>query len=157
MARYGKAFKDKALSRLLPPESADVREVALQLGVSVSTLDRWRSEALLQPSRERVWTAAAKFDALLVTASMDEATKGAWCRENGVYLKQLQSWREEATLGLDPSLGLAQTKPAAKDARKRIKELERELHRKDKALAETAALLVLSKKVEAILKEGGDE
>lgn len=157
MARYGKAFKDKALSRLLPPESADVREVALQLGVSASTLDRWRSEALLQPSRERIWTAAAKFDALLVTASMDEATKGAWCRENGVYLKQLQSWREDATLGLDSSQGLAQTKPAARDARKRIKELERELHRKEKALAETAALLVLSKKVEAILKEGGDE
>lgn len=61
MARYGKAFKYKVLSRLLPPESADVQEMALQLGVSANTLDRWRSEALLQPSRERVWMAVAKF------------------------------------------------------------------------------------------------
>jgi hypothetical protein len=45
---------------------------------------------------------------------------------------------------------------AVKQDRRRIKELERELHRKDKALAETAALLVLSKKLQAIFHEGED-
>ena len=56
MARYGKAFKDKAVARLLPPEGAAVDTVAQELGVSAATLERWRGEALSRPARERVWT-----------------------------------------------------------------------------------------------------
>jgi transposase len=57
VARYGQAFKDRAVARMLPPESASAEEVAREIGVSVDTLERWRSEALSQPSREKVWTA----------------------------------------------------------------------------------------------------
>ncbi|MGH8854018.1 MAG: transposase, partial [Telluria sp.] len=73
MARYGQEFKDRAVARLLPPESASIKDVASEIGVGMSTLERWRSEALAQPSRERAWTAAARFDAVLTTAAMDEA------------------------------------------------------------------------------------
>ena len=50
MARYGQAFKDRAVARLLPPESSPVDTVSRELGVSVSTLERWRAEALSLPS-----------------------------------------------------------------------------------------------------------
>lgn len=144
------------MARLLPPESASPEEVSRELGVSVSTLERWRSEALSQPERERVWTAAARFEAVLTTAVMDEAAKSAWCRANGVYLHDLQAWRQSATQALaGPQDVRASPQQTAQD-RRRIKELERELRRKEKALAETAALLVLSKKVEAIFKQDQD-
>ena len=73
MARYGQEFKNRAVARLLPPESASVDEVSREIGVSVSTLERWRSDALNQSGREQVWTAAAKFEAVLTTAAMDES------------------------------------------------------------------------------------
>ena len=53
MARCGRALKERAVARLLPPESAGVAVVAAELGVRVETLERWRSEALPRPARER--------------------------------------------------------------------------------------------------------
>jgi transposase-like protein len=70
VARYGQAFKDRVVARLLPPESAGLDAVAREIGVGVSTLERWRSDALSMPARERAWTAAARFDAVLTTASL---------------------------------------------------------------------------------------
>ena len=113
-----------------------------------------------KPTKERVWTAAARFDAVLITAAMDEATRSAWCRESGVYLQQLQQWRASATQALATPEEARASPSQTKEDRRRIKELEREVRRKDRALAETAALLVLSKKCEAIFKrnlQGEDE
>ena len=56
MARYGQAFKDKAVARMLPPESAPAEVVAQEVGVSASTLERWHSEALAQSPGKKVWT-----------------------------------------------------------------------------------------------------
>ena len=142
MARYGQLFKDKAVSRLLPPESAPIETVARELSISVTTLERWRAEALSRPARERAWTAAARFEAVLMTASLDEAGKSAWCRERGVYPQELEQWRESATQALAEPEEIRASPRETKADRRLIKELERELRRKDKALAETVALLV---------------
>ena len=157
MARYGQAFKDKAVARMLPPESASAEEVAREVGVSASTLERWHSQALAQSPGKKVWTAAARFDAVLVTAAMDESAKAAWCRANGVYLKDLQAWRESATQALAAPQEMRASPSQTKQDRRRIKELERDLRRKNAALAETTALLVLSKKLEAIFPRGEAE
>ena len=157
MARYGQAFKDRAVARLLPPESASAGDVAREVGVGAGTLERWRSDALSQPARDRIWTAAARFDAVLTTAAMDENAKGAWCRANGVYLKDLISWRQSATQALAAPEELRASPNQTKQDRRRIKELERDLRRKNDALAETTALLVLSKKLEAIFQKGEAE
>jgi len=89
VARYGQEFKDKAVARLLSPENASIKDVALSVGVSESTLGRWRSEALASPAQRCDWTPAAKFEEVLATAAMDEASKSAWCRSNGVYPHEL--------------------------------------------------------------------
>ena len=157
MARYGQAFKDRAVARLLPPESASVETVSRELGVGVATLERWRSGSLSEPSREPTWTAVARLEAVIATATMDEAGKSTWCREQGLYPSELEKWRESAKAALaDPEEARATPQKTRQDAR-RIKELERQLRRKDKALAETAALLVLSKKLSAVFGEGADE
>ena len=88
---------------------------------------------------------------------MNEAGKRARCREHGVYLADLDKWRASCTTALANPNDLRASPQATRADRKRIKELERELLRKDRALAETAALLVLSKKVAAIFNKGEDE
>lgn len=158
MARYGQAFKDRAVARLLPPESASIETVAQELSISVSTLERWRAEALSRPQTKRTWTATARFEAVLVTSALDEAGRSAWCRKHGVYPQELDRWREAATQALAEPEEARASPGETKADRRRIKDLERELKRKEKALAETAALLVLSKKLEAIFpKDRGED
>jgi len=127
------------------------------LGVSVSTLERWRADALSRPARERAWTAAARFEAVIATAAMDETQRSAWCREQGVFAAEVDQWRQSATTALSQPEEARASPQQTRDDRRRIKELERDLRRKNKALAETTALLVLSKKFEAIFQPGEDE
>jgi transposase len=149
VARYGQAYKDKVVARLLPPESSAVEVVAREVGVSVSTLERWRAEALVNDAGDRRggggqrWTPAARLEAVIATAAMDEAACSAWCREHGLYPSELAGWKQDAIAGLGEPRAASAVE--ARQDRRRVKELERELHRKDKALAETAALLVLAK------------
>ena len=157
MARYSEKFKGRAVARLLPPESAPVDVVAREVGIGSGTLLRWRDDVQSMPARGRAWTAASRLEALIVTAALDETNKSAWCREHGVYPAELAKWRTSATTALaEPEEARASPQTTRQD-RKRIKDLERELLRKDRALAETAALLVLSKKVAAIFNKGEAE
>lgn len=157
MARYGRVFRERAVARLLPPESSPVELVSHEIGVSVETLERWRADALSLPNGKRIWTATARLEAVIATAAMDEEAKSAWCREKGLYPSELETWRQGATAALAEPEEARASPQQTRQAKKRIKELERELKRKDKALAETAALLVLSKKLSAIYGEGADE
>jgi len=142
---------------LLPPESAPVDVVAREVGIGSGTLLRWRDDVQSMPARGRAWTAASRLEALIVTAALDETNKSAWCREHGVYPAELAKWRTSATTALaEPEEARASPQTTRQD-RKRIKDLERELLRKDRALAETAALLVLSKKVAVIVNKGEAE
>ena len=142
---------------MLPPESAPADVVARDIGIGVGTLERWREQAQARHARVRTWTAGARLEAVITTAAMNEAGKSAWCREHGVYPAELDKWRASCTSALaDPEEARASPQSTRAD-RKRIKELERDLLRKDRALAETAALLVLSKKVAAIFNKGEDE
>lgn len=157
MARYSKAFKQRAVARLLPPESSPVEVVSREIGISSDTLERWRSEALAMPSRDKTWTAAARLEAVITTSAMDEAAKSAWCRQQGVYPSELEKWRSSAVEALAAPEETRASPLQTRQDHRRIKELERELRRKDRALAETAALLVLSKKLSAIYGEDADE
>ncbi|HYN63275.1 MAG TPA: IS3 family transposase, partial [Candidatus Limnocylindrales bacterium] len=118
------------------------------------TLERWREDAQSRPARGRAWTAGARLEAVITTAAISEASKSAWCREHGVFPAELDKWRACCAAALaDPEDARASPQATRAD-RKRIKELERDLLRKDRALAETAALLVLSKKSRGDLQQG---
>ena len=89
MARYGQQYKDRIVARLLPPESSAIDVVSREVGISVATLERWRADALAKGSGgngggSQRWTAAARLQAVIATAAMDEATRSAWCREQPV-------------------------------------------------------------------------
>lgn len=144
------------MARLLPPESGALEVVAREVGIGAWTLARWREEMQTKVVPVRGWTADARLDAVITTAVMDEVSKNAWCREHGVFPMDLDKWRATATAALGASETTRASTQTSLQDRQRIKELERNLLRKDRALAETAALLVLSKKVGAIFNTGED-
>jgi hypothetical protein len=88
---------------------------------------------------------------------MDETGKSVWCREQGVYPSELEAWRQSAMQALSAPEDARASPQQTRQDKRRIKDLEREVKRKDKALAETAALLVLSKKLSAVFGEDADE
>ena len=146
------------VARLLPPEGAAIDVVSREVGVSVATLERWRAQALAAPGEltgGQRWTPAARLEAVITTAAMDAASRSAWCREQGLYAAELEAWKRDAIAGLGEPRA-ASAAEARQDDRRQVRELERELHRKDKALAETAALLVLSKNLQAVFRDGED-
>jgi transposase len=90
------------MARLLPPESSSVEHVSREVGVSMATLERWRADVLANgPSGgSQRWTAAARLQAVIATAAMEEATRSVWCREQGLYPAELDAWKQDALAGL---------------------------------------------------------
>lgn len=140
-------------------------QVAAEEGISEPTLYNWRTEAknkgIPVPGSGKQgedWPAEAKFAAVVETASLSEAGLSEYCRKKGLYPEQIEAWKQaciNGTLG-DSELNKEVRSQSQRD-RKRIKELEKELRRKEKALAEAAALLVLRKKLDALRGEDSGE
>ncbi len=103
------------------------------------------------------WTSRDKFAAVLETAALNEADLAAYCRQRGLYPEQIGVWRAACEQANDWERASSQRLgQATKDEKRRIKALEQDLARKEKALAEAAALLVLRKNAAAIWGDGED-
>ncbi|MYL25802.1 transposase [Vreelandella utahensis] len=104
------------------------------------------------------WSADAKLAVVIETAAMSETELSAYCREKGLYPEQIQSWKEACLHGAGQQQSQhKETQRQQKQSKKKIHKLESELRRKDKALAETTSLLVLSKKLEALYASDRDD
>lgn len=163
--RYSKKRREAILKKMLPPESKTIAEIALEEGISTGTLYNWRNaaraEGRLIPDGDATpegWTSRDKFAAVLETAALNQEQLAEYCRKRGLFPERIQQWREACEDANDwDHLQSKKLHESRKTDRQRMKELESDLRRKEKALAETAALLVLSKKVAAIWGEGEDE
>ncbi len=162
MGQYTKAFRAKMVQRLLAPDAPTCRELAKRTGVPVSTLQLWkriamgrgswndkRRHAPDQPRRPEDWTAQERMRVVIEAEGLGPAELGEFLRREGLHEATLAQWRQAATEALSPS----NRDPKAQ----RIAELEKQLARKDKALAETAALLLLQKKVQALWAVADDD
>jgi len=153
------------VQRLCMPGGPKAEELAREVGVHFTTLLRWRRQVAIRggvkhsndetkvraPRRPEDWKAEERLGAVIETAGLNELQLGEYLRRHGLHEQTLQAWRLGALAGLSP------VSKAAKSEAKQIRELERQLERKDKALAEAAALLVLSKKVQELwADEAGD-
>ena len=168
-AKFSRAFKLQAVEKVLS-RNDDVRfsDVALSLGVGCSTLYAWVDKsrnyqfesismaekiAMTRDKRPQDWSLEEKLNMIIACASLSEEALHGHCREQGVYPHHVTQWK------LDLVKGNAVKESVAPGELKRLRAenltLKREVHRKDKALAETAALLVLQKKVHEIW--GSDE
>jgi transposase-like protein len=152
---YKEAFKTKMVQKMLPPNGRSASALAEETGLPQPTLSRWLREAgkvgiMNVPARK--WTLVEKLRVLLEASRVGESQLGELLRREGLHAAQLTAWRAEVETALGD--GVRRGKQSASVAAKRIKALERELRRKDRALAEAAAILVLKKKVAALW---GDE
>lgn len=105
--------------------------------------------------RPQDWSAKDRLSALIATASLDEKAKARWCRENGLHSHHLVSWRKE--IESHQAENSTQQRQANKQLRDENRGLKKELRRKEKALAETSALLVLKKKAHLIWGDSEDD
>jgi transposase len=145
------------IQRMAGPESITATALAEETGVSQPTLSRWMADArnlkgMNKKSNKKTPTPQDKLRIIAEASQLADEELGAYLRKEGVHEATLLQWQEAATLGLT-SLSRAQNKKKSAET-KRIGKLERELLRKDKALAELAALITLQKKAQAIW---GDE
>jgi transposase-like protein len=150
---YSRKFKSRMVAKMLPPNGRSAGMVSAETGVPQPTLSKWLREAGtvggMAPNAKR-WTAAEKLRVVMKASQLKDAELGELLRAEGLHEATLSEWR----LDVEKALGEGSRKRRSTPEGRRIKELEREIRRKDKALAEVAALLVLKKKASAIW---GDE
>lgn len=165
MPSYSEERKQQILNKLLPPSNMTVAEVSRIEGVGLQTLYNWRDKAKQQgrpvpgskPTSEH-WSAEAKFATVLETASLNEAELSEYCRAKGLYVDQVKAWKADALRGFMSSREQElEAKRQRQADHKEIKQLKSELRRKEKALAETAALLVLRKKLNALWENDNED
>lgn len=150
--RYSPSFKETMVSKMVGPGARSATSLSNEVGIPQSTLSRWLHQYGQRPGvpmsnkgKSGKRTAEEKFQAVLECDNQpDEESRGRFLREQGLYSSQIERWRSEMLGGLS-------SRSNQKDSRdRRIKDLERELNRKEKALAETAALLTLKKTAQQI-------
>ena len=155
MARYSQELKEQIVRRMMPPNNQSVAEVHRQTGICRPTLYAWKKRfqerGFVVPSKPTPadrWDARAKLATVIQTALMNEVERAAYCREHGLYVEQLDAWKR-AFEALETA-GKATDSAELQAERRKSRQLEKELRRKERALAEAAALLTLSKKAQAI-------
>ena len=154
------------VSKLVGPNAMTARALAKESGLAQATLSRWLVEASTlgktMPAKDdakppakqlQEWTPEEKFAVVLEAAGLTDGELGVFLRSKGLTTAVLEEWREQAMTGLRGTQQVAATVVGSK----RIKDLERELARKDKALAEAAALALLQKKVQALFGAEDDD
>ena len=159
--RYSRAIKESVLKKVLPPEKRSVREVSREYGINEQTIRNWIEQVgngILNLDAElgpKYLGSAEKFHLVLEAAGVPENELGTWIREKGLHSEHLQLWQQELRDTVTEKNN--DNKQELRDAKKKIKSLEKELNRKDKALAEMAALITLKKKLHQILGDNEDE
>lgn len=145
-------FKDRITARILSRGNRSIAEICEEEGIGKSTAANWlrlraKPFSMKKEKKSHKWDPEKKFKVLLETASLSESELGAYLRKEGLFSTQLDEWKNEF---LSSMATIRKSKPAKDDRDQKIRSLEKEILRKDKALAEASALLILQKKVNLI-------
>ena len=158
---YDTAVRDAIRKRMSPPNRESVAAIARATGITTQTIynsrSQWQKQGQLVPATTKPpeqWSAADKLAAVMQASGLSDTDLGAFCRERGLYPRQLARWRQAAEDANGPSA------PSMADQRelqrknqeqaREIRRLQRELERKERALSEAATLLMLSKKLDQL-------
>lgn len=157
---YSNELKKAIIEKLLATGRSQ-KSIADEAGVSRSSVQNWIREYRAggaknvdrNEKRPQDWTAEERFQALIETEQLSDENIGSWCRRHGLHTHHLKQWRDDAVSGCGNSRTV-KDRTEQRRLKEQVRSLEKELIRKDKALAETAALLVLRKKANAIWGDG---
>lgn len=165
MTNYSDELKASILAKMMPPNAKSVPQLSREEGIPTATLYTWRAKAQIDVpnmpkhnQKSDTWSAEKKFNTIIETAALNETELAQYCRERGLYPEQIKQWKQDSLQGFQSSAeAKKQERLQAKADKAEIKKLKRELRHKEKALAETAALLVLRKKLDALWEDENEE
>jgi transposase len=163
--RYTQERKDEIVKCMMPPQNESVAKLSKEEGISEPTLYKWRKEAraagMAAPGNGQTsdkWSSQDKFLIVMETFAMNELDLADYCRKKGLYREQIEAWRQVCLQANGQAFDQAKlVNGQLKEEKQRAKQLEKELQKKEKALAEAAALLLLRKKAQAIWGDDEDE
>ena len=159
--RYSLSFKEALVKKVLPPENAPISLVAGEAGVAEQTLRNWLNKAKEGTLKNETGVSGnrrsprEKLNLVIESRSLDEADQGRWLREKGLHSEHLNQFEQEIRDLVEDNKHTE--KQEIKDLKKANRKLKKELERKEKALAEMAALYTLKKKAEEIWGENEDD
>jgi len=155
--KFTQGFKEQAVQKALTRGTNNLETISQELSVGYSTLQKWiREYKTVNPEhtknkRSQDWTREHQLQAIIETASLEAVQLREYCRAKGLYPHQLDEWRLSF---LKVNIEISKSsKTELKALKTENAVLQKELRRKEKALAETAALLVLQKKFQALLED----
>jgi transposase-like protein len=159
---YSTEFKKRAVEKYYLSTSTKISKIAKDIGIPESTLRDWRKQYSLgdimtESKKEKLsinWSPEEKFKAVVETLNMSEQELGEYLRSHGLHSSDIKSWKDECLEGFN-RVGRPKISEEVKLLRKEKKDLERDLNRKDKALAEMSARIIFLKKSHLIF--GGNE
>ena len=162
---FTQSFKIQAVEKALNRSSStSLKEVATSLGIGFSTLNKWivkarnqefetvsveKLNSMTQEKRPQDWTLEERLNMVVACGALEGESLSEYCREKGIYPHQVNQWKLDFASGKTQEMKTV-SRAEVKALKQENKSLKRDLNRKEKALAETAALLVLQKKVNAI-------
>jgi len=156
MLSYSSELKAAIVQKMMPPDARSIAELHQETQIPYQTLWNCKHKALqngqaavASSKNSNTWSDEAKLAIIVETAPLNVAETSEYCRIKGLYPDQIQQWRAAAVAGQSKALSKSE-REELQALKKRCKQLEKELNRKEKALAETAALMVLRKKANAI-------
>lgn len=160
---YSEEFKEMAVKKLVSSREG-LRSVADDLGLPRSTLFGWKEKyansSFMRKKNEKQknkqWSPEEKLQSIVETSTMDEHELGEYLRKHGLHSSDLDEWRNDF-YDSQKSAGRPKKDPELYELRKKEKKLKRDLNRKDKALAEMSARVILLKKSQEIFGELEDE
>ena len=165
ITNYPETVKASILAKAMAPNGANLVQLAKESDIPYATLYTWKKNmienskvnATTAPKRPQDKSAESKLQAVIETLGKTEEELGAYCRANGIYTHHLISWKDEILKALGGSRAKTKVdKTKNKQAKQEIKELKRNLRRKESALAEVSALLILKKKADLLWGESED-
>lgn len=161
MARYSEDFKKSIVRKILVPDSPGVTHVSEETGISLPTLYTWIRklrgdvEMTLEGTNPGDRSILEKQELLLEASSVPQEEMGAWLRERGIHEEHLKLWKDEIRQMLKHNRNTERKEIS--DLKKKNKALEKELQKKEKALAEISTLMALKKKLEGIWFEPDED
>ena len=155
MATYSKAFKEKLIKKMLPPENKKVKDLVKEYKIHEQTLYKWRRKAKSngivyqdgKKSKEK-YSKEMQLQIIIETSGMNNQETSEYCRRKGLYVEEIEAWKKSIINGETDKEKKIKSELKIKDSE--LKKVKKEINRKEKALAEAAALLILEKKIQAI-------
>jgi transposase len=145
--QHSPEFKESIVQKITNPGGPTIMQMSEKTGIHHTSIRGWiktySNFSSMKKSKE--WTPEAKLEVIIKTATMSENERGEFLRANGLHSTDIESWKQDIYSSQRP-VGRPKLDPELVELRAKEKELSRDLKRKDKALAEMAARIILIKK-----------